>query len=109
MTRHLASIGVAIAVFAHAAPARAQQAPILARGQILITGVGLQASPDHQTVPRNIATSVSVQLLATGDPTSGIDASSAIPADALVFAELRGPAFGTPVTIVARPGDPLKI
>ena len=87
-------------------PLRAQP-PILAREQIIIAGISLQASPEHQTVPRNIATSVTASVVATGDPSG--DASSAIPGDAVVYAELRGPAFGAPVTIVAAPGEPLKI
>jgi hypothetical protein len=103
------SITVAIAICALASPARAQQAPVLAREQILIAGVALTVPQDHQTVPRNIATAVAVQLVATGDTTGSADATSAIPSDALLQAELRGPAFGAPVTIVARPGDPLKI
>src|SRR5579864_1533196 len=88
------------AVWLCAGPVWAQQTPVLARGQILITPVALQATPDQQTVPRNIATSVNVQLVATGDTTGSADPTTAIPADAVVEAELRGPAFGTPVTIV---------
>src|SRR5438093_714591 len=85
--------------------------PVLARGQIIITGAALRASPEHQTVPRNIATSVSVQLVTTANPSdsSSPDPSTLIPADALVFADLRGPAFGAPVTLVARLNEPIKI
>ena len=107
--RHLRSIGASLALCALATRAVAQQPPVVAREQILIAGIALTVPQDHQTVPRNIATAVSVQLVATGDSTGSAQAASAVPADALVQAELRGPAFGAPVTVVARPGDPLKI
>ena len=95
--------------------AHAQQFPVLAREQILVTSVQLLASPDHQVVPRNIATTVTTQLIAPAVPASGTngftsaDLLQVIPPDALVLAELRGPAFGTPVALVARPNEPFKI
>src|ERR1051325_1735025 len=83
------------------------QPPVLAREQILIAGIGLEVASDHATVPRNIATGVDVQIVALG--AAGVaDPTTAIPADALVEAELRGPAFGAPGTIVAPPGQPLR-
>jgi len=108
LSRAILTIVVAGVVWVPA-PTSAQQAPVLAREQIVIAGVGLEVLKPHQTVPRNIATSIDVQIVATGDGTGEADPSSALPADAIVEGELRGPAFGTPVTIVASPGQPLKI
>jgi hypothetical protein len=105
----LRACGVAIVLGACATLAYAQQAPVVARGQILLTGVGLVVSKDHQTVPRNIATSVDAKLVASGDTSGTADPLQGIPPGATVQAELRGPAFGTPVTIVATAGMPLEI
>ena len=66
------------AIILFAARVHAQQSPILARGQIIISGIGLQASPAHQTVPRNIATAVDVTLVATWwDPPHAASSSAA--------------------------------
>ena len=107
MTRRLAGLTVCGVMTWSALTSAQTLSPVLAREQIVIAGVALQASPEHQTVPRNIATSVTAQVVATGG--SSGDASSAIPADAVVYAELRGPAFGAPVTIAAKQGEPLEI
>src|SRR2546430_14875765 len=80
-------LGAGGAIHAHAA-----DVPTLARVQILIVPVALQASPAKQTVPKNTATVVSVALVQP--PGAG---TALIPTDALVFAQLRGPAFGSPV------------
>src|SRR2546427_6435950 len=98
-------LGVLISV-AIVTPAYAQSpdASILAREQILIVPVALQASPTQQTVPKNTATVVNVALVQP--PGAG---TALVPADALVFAQLRGPAFGTPIPLTARPSEPLAI
>ena len=80
------------------------ESPTLAREQILIVPVALQASPAQQTVPKNTATVVNVTL--ARPPGTG---TALVPADALVFAQIRGPAFGSPVVLTARPNEPLAI
>src|SRR2546422_11626034 len=84
-------LGVLISV-AIVTPAYAQSpdASILAREQILIVPVALQGSPAQVTVLKNTATVVSVALV---QPPGAV--SAPIPADALVFAQLRGAAFGS--------------
>ena len=69
------------------------ESPTLAREQILIVPVALQASPAQQTVPKNTATVVNVTL--ARPPGTG---TALVPADALVFAQIRGPAFVSQVT-----------
>ena len=88
------------------APVTAETAdvPVLAREQILIVPVALQASPAQQTVPKNTATAVNVAL--TQPPGTG---TALVPTDALLFAQLRGPAFGSPIPLTARPNEPLAI
>src|SRR2546427_10758604 len=94
-------ISVAIVTPAYA---RSPGASSLAREQILIVPVALQASPAQQTVPKNTATVVSVALVQP--PGAG---TAPIPADALVFAQLRGAAFGSAVVLTARPNEPIPI
>jgi len=84
--------------------AQTPDVPVLAREQILIVPVALQASPAQQTVPKNTATAVNTLLAQPAGAGAPL-----IPADALVFAQLRGPAFGTPVALTARPNEPLAI
>src|SRR5205823_2614762 len=84
--------------------AQTPDVPVLAREQILIVPVALQASPAQQTVPKNTATAVNTLL---AQPAGA--GASLLPADALVFAQLRGPAFGSPIPLTARPNEPLAI
>ena len=79
---------------------------VRAREQILIVGLGLQVSPAHQTVPKNTATAVNTAM-AQASP-EAIELPG-IPPDALVLAELRGPAFSAPVMLSARPNEPMAI
>jgi hypothetical protein len=107
LVKELISFGLVLVCAVCVAVAHAQPAPILAQEQILIVGVGLHPHDDdlYQTVPKNIATGVRVLLV---QPEGSTDAP-AIPTDALVFAELRGPALQTPVTLTARPNEALAI
>jgi hypothetical protein len=111
-----------IACAALAIPSRlaAQEDPPLARARILITGGGLLVSPAHQVVPRNTATIVETRVGVPGESTNATDTNGGdgtndatptpeLPPDALVVAELVGPAFGTPVAMAVRPGEPFKI
>src|SRR5882724_4194731 len=84
------------------AAAHAADLPVLAREQILIVPVGLQTSPAQQTVPKNTATAVNTLV-------AGGAGAAVLPADALVFAQLRGPAFGSPIVLTARPNESLAI
>lgn len=111
-------LSVAAGAGAPTVSAQSGQSPVLARDRILITGGGLQISPEYQAVPRNTATIVDTHIAqpgtdSTNGGTTGTNGSNgdalALPADALVFAELRGPAFGTPVTLTTRPGEPFAI
>src|SRR2546425_13056122 len=84
--------------------AQSPEPPTLAREQILIVPVGLQASPAQQTVPKNTATTVNTliaQPAGTGAPT--------LPADAIVMAQLRGPALRSSVVLPARTNKPIPV
>ena len=71
----------------------------LAEEQILLYGLGLRAEPEHQTVPKDIATVVSTYLQAPDTIPQGV---LPIPADAQVYATLRGPSLPGPVELVTR-------
>src|SRR2546430_12314444 len=93
-------LGVALPALA----SPAADSPPLAREQILIVPVALQASPAQQTVPKNTATAVNTLLAQPAGAGAPL-----LPTDALVFAQLRGPAFGSPIRLTARPNEPLAI
>jgi PKD repeat protein len=86
--------------------AYAADTPTLAQDQILIVGAGLKPDPAHQTVPKNTGTVVNTSVV---QPSVSNGGQPVIPANAVVLAELRGPAFQTPVTLTARPNEPIKI
>src|SRR5947209_7855831 len=87
-----------------AAGAQSPEPSVLAREQIQIVPVALQAGPAQQTVPKNTATAVNTLLAQPPGASTPL-----LPADALVFAQLRGPVFGTPVVLTARPNEPIPI
>jgi hypothetical protein len=108
MRGRLAALVVFAALVALAAAggaALAQPVP-LAEDRIEITGVALPVAPAYQAVPRNTATIVSALFARSG---GGAGALPALPADAIVRAELRGPALAAPLALSARPGEPLEI
>ena len=78
----------------------------LAQEQILLYGLGLQAEPAHQTVPKDIATVVSTYLQAPDTIPQGV---LPIPADAEVRATLRGPSLPGPVELVTRVNEHFEI
>ncbi len=78
----------------------------LAQEQILLYGLGLKAEPEHQTVPKDIATIVSTYLQA---PDSIPDGTLPIPEDAEVRATLRGPSLSQPVELVTRVNEHFEI
>lgn len=72
-----------------------------------IVGVSLNASPDYQAVPKGIASKVNASFKAAGfDLTDLVDQ---LPKDYSVRAELSGPAFMTPLSLVTRPGVPFDL
>lgn len=105
-TRAMAALAAALCVV-RPAVSRAQVGPdpVLAREQIIITAAGMTVQPAHQVVPRNTATIITTRVEGPGQP--GL--APALPSDALVTAELRGPSFSSPVAFSARPGESITI
>lgn len=81
-----------------AGSAEAHEGRWLAREQILLYGLGLRVEPEHQTVPRDIATIVSTYLQAPQGLPAG---TQTVPAGAEVRATLRGPSLAQPLDLVA--------
>lgn len=72
-----------------------------------IVGIGLNAGPDYQAVPKGIATQVNTSV-----DTGAFDVDlivGQLPNDYRVVAELSGPAFLTPLTLETMPGKPFDI
>ena len=87
----------------------AQQAPTrLTTMDFSIVGIGLNASPDYQAVPKGIASQVLTNFYAPGMalPPTVIDQ---LPKDFKVTAELTGPAFSTPLQLATTPGQPFNL
>ena len=93
-------------VFPNGNSAHAEEGRWLAQEQILLYGLGLKAEPEHQTVPKDIATIVSTYLQA---PDSIPDGTLPIPEDAEVRATLRGPSLSQPVELVTRVNEHFEI
>ena len=70
-----------------------------------VTGTGLQVSPSAVAVPKGIAGSVLVSIIAGGSTNSS--ASLELASGAYVEATLRGPAFPEPRRLVGPPNVPL--
>jgi hypothetical protein len=84
----------------------AAQGRWLAQEQIILYGLGLKVEPEHQTVPKDIATIVSTYLQAPSVIPAG---TLPIPEDAEVRATLRGPSLSQPVELVARVNEHFEI
>jgi len=97
----LVAVVISTAVCAGAETGNTTQ-PILTSFDFNIVGVGLKASPDYQAVPKGIATKVNANFDAGNFNISDIIAQ--LPQDYTVRAELSGPAFQTPVSLVTKPG-----
>ena len=80
---------------------------VLTSFEFTLIGVGLKASPEYQAVPKGIATKVAAALDAGSF--SSADIIDQLPTNYTVRAELSGPAFQTPVSLVTRPGAPFDI
>ncbi len=100
----LTAIGMGLVFSAN--PTRADQGRWLAREQILLYGLGLKVEPEHQTVPKDIATIVSTYLQAPAMPPSSLFPS---PKDVEVRATLRGPSLSSPVQLVTPLNEPFEI
>src|SRR5688500_18310549 len=88
-----------LAVLAWLPTARAQSPqPPLAQEQILVVGAALHPNPPSQTVPKNTGTGVNPGLV-RADQAGG--ELPPLPDDALVVAELRGPAYNIPIPLSA--------
>lgn len=79
------------------------ESPPLASFDFNIVGVGLKASPEYQAVPKGIASKVNASFEAAGFNLADVVAQ--LPVDYTVRAELSGPAFQTPLPLVAKPGS----
>ncbi|MEO8677871.1 MAG: carboxypeptidase regulatory-like domain-containing protein, partial [Vicinamibacterales bacterium] len=78
----------------------------LGKEDIILLGLGLRVEPDHQTVPRDVATIVST-FLATSTPSPG-EVPPFAPG-AIVRATLRGPGVGAGLALTASPNSPFNI
>ena len=67
-----------------------------------IVSVGLKASPEYQAVPMGVASTVNASFEAAGFNLADVVAQ--LPANYTVQAELSGPAFQTPLSLVTKPG-----
>ncbi len=82
---------------------RAQE---IAPQTLYVVGATLLPTPGHQTVPKNTATGVLMQIVSSE---ATVGALPSLPADAIVRARLRGPAFQTAVELSGKPGEALMI
>ena len=70
------------------------------------SGLGLRVEPDHQVVPRDIATIVSTFLSAPTPPAGQL---APFAPDAIVKGTLRGPGVGNGLELTATPNSPFNI
>jgi hypothetical protein len=87
----------------------AQQASTsLATMDFTIVGIGLNASPEYQAVPKGIASQVLTNFFAPGITLSQ-DVLDQMPKDYKVTGELTGPAYQTPQMLTTTPGKPFML
>jgi hypothetical protein len=98
----LAVVGIQLST----GPALADEGRWLGQEQILLYGLGLRVEPEHQTVPKDIATIVSTYLQAPDVIPGGV---LPIPGDAEVRATLRGPSLPGPMDLVTRVNEHFDI
>ncbi len=95
-------IWLALALFGLGSTSALGDTTPLASLDFNIVGIGLNAAPDYQAVPKGIATQVKTNV-----DTGSFDVDlivSQLPKDYRVKAELSGPAFLTPITLETLPG-----
>ena len=75
---------------------------ILTSFDFSVVGLGLNADPDYQAVPKGISSKVNAIFDTGSFDTAEIIAQ--LPPDYTVRAELSGPGFQTPLALVSKPG-----
>lgn len=80
---------------------------ILTSFDFSVVGLGLNASPDYQYVPKGIASEV--DTIFDAGTFDAADIIAQLPADYTVRAELSGPGFQTPLALVTKPGKPFSL
>jgi hypothetical protein len=73
-----------------------------------IVGIGLNASPEYQAVPKGIASQVLTNFFAPGITLSQ-DVLDQMPKDYKVTGELTGPAYQAPQMLTTTPGKPFNL
>lgn len=109
MSKRIVNIFMLISAFAgFAAPASSQQATPLTYMDFTIMGVGLNASPEYQAVPKGIASRVDTTWT-SGGSTLPTEIAQQLPSGFVVKAELTGPAYQTPLQLATTPGQPFDL
>ena len=80
----------------------------LAKMEFNIVGVGVEASPGYQAVPKGINTQVDTAFVSPAFELTE-DVLSQLPSDYEIKAELSGPGLQTPKSLTTRPGQPFDI
>ncbi len=86
----------------------AQQSGPLTSMDFTIMGVGLNASPEYQAVPKGIASRVDT-LWTSGGSALPTEIVQQLPSGFVVKAELTGPAYQTPLQLATVPGQPFDL
>ncbi len=105
--KHIFGILLVVALLFGASLSGSAEVAPLTTLNLDIVGIGLNAGPDYQAVPKGIATQVNTSV-----DTGAFDVDlivSQLPKDYRVVAELSGPAFLTPLTLETLPGKPFDI
>ncbi|MFZ1756163.1 MAG: carboxypeptidase regulatory-like domain-containing protein, partial [Caldilineaceae bacterium] len=99
---------VLIFIVSSISPAFAQSItpPPLTQETIYVLGAQLLPDPIHQTVPKNTATGIRMDVVASDPSVGGLPE---LPADAVVRASMRGPAFQQAIELTGLPGQLLMI
>ena len=86
----------------------AQQANVLTTLNFDIVGVGVEASPDYQAVPKGIASQVNTSYVANG-AAAPADLLSLLPKDYRLLADLSGPSITGALSLSTTPGQPFVL
>lgn len=110
MKRSIANIVIALGLTAGLCyPAFGQQMPsALKTFDFTIMGVGLNASPEYQAVPKGIASRVDT-VWTSGGSVLPAEIVKQLPSGLVVKAELTGPAYQTPIQLATYPGQPFDL
>ena len=86
----------------------AQQSGPLTFMDFTIMGLGLNASPEYQAVPKGIASRVDTAWT-SGGTSLPIEVVQQLPSGFVVKAELTGPAYQSPLYLTTVPGQPFAL